>query len=101
MDSMFNQAKAFNGDVSVLAVCVVLCVCCVPNRVLSLCVVVDCFVWTNGVCLGRVDVSRACTFKYAESMLLGSRDKERDVEYGFCFGHGCTSGETLFTRRGG
>ena len=54
--------------------------------------------WCVG--MGRVDVSRACTFKYAESMLLGSRDKERDEEDGFCFGHVCTSGKTLLTRRG-
>ena len=100
MEWMFEGAVAFNGDVSVLAVCVVLCVCCVPNRVLSsvsccalLCVDEWC---VSGPC-GRVT---SMHIQIRRVHALDSRDKEREVEYGYCFGHVCTSGGDTYHKKG-
>ena len=101
LGSSYVCSHSTNGDVSVLAVCVVLCVFRVPIRVLSsvcCCALLCMDEWcVSGPCLRVWSIHM---FKSAESMLLGSRDKERAVEDGSCFGHVCTSGGDTFHKEG-
>ena len=96
MAEMFEGAKAFNGDVSVLSVP---CVFCAQSSLVSVCC-------CSLLCMDEWCVSGPCGrvtsihIQIRRVHALGSRDKKRAVEDSFCFGHVCTSGGDTFHKEG-